>query len=70
MVGIDNSEQQLATARRPQKERRTKSAAERLLRSAFDIYRMRWPGDSGIEFHPSHADWIPILRAAGFEIEG
>jgi len=30
---------------------------------------MRWPGDSGIEFHPSHADWIPILRAAGFEIE-
>src|SRR6058998_2219256 len=50
-------------------EDETKPAPERLLRPAFGIYRMEWPGDSGIEFHLSHADWIRILRDAGFEIE-
>ena len=30
--------------------------------------RMQWPG-GGIEFHPSHGEWIRILRANGFEVE-
>ncbi|HZE19299.1 MAG TPA: methyltransferase domain-containing protein, partial [Candidatus Angelobacter sp.] len=50
-------------------EDETKPATDRLLRPAFDVYRMEWPGDSGIEFHLSHADWIRLLRDAGFEIE-
>ncbi len=29
---------------------------------------MRWPG-GGIEFHPSHGDWIRILRGSGFVVE-
>ena len=44
-------------------------ASERLLRPAFGIYRMEWPGDSGVEFHLSHGDWIRLLRGSGFEIE-
>jgi SAM-dependent methyltransferase len=47
----------------------TKPAAETLLRPAFGVYRMEWPGDSGVEFHLSHADWIRLLRDSGFEIE-
>ena len=50
-------------------EDETKSATDRLLRPAFGIYRVEWPGDSGIEFHLSHADWIRVLRGSGFEIE-
>jgi SAM-dependent methyltransferase len=45
------------------------AASECLLRPAFDMHRMEWPGDSGIEFHLSHGDWIRLLRASGFEIE-
>jgi len=44
-------------------------ATDRLLRPAFGMYRMEWPGDSGVEFHLSHADWVRLLRLSGFEIE-
>jgi len=44
-------------------------ASDRLLRPAFGMRRMEWPGDSGIEFHLSHGDWIRLLRGSGFEIE-
>ena len=27
-----------------------------------------WPG-GGAEFHPSHGDWIRLLRGSGFVIE-
>lgn len=40
-----------------------------LLRPAFGIYRMQWPGDWGVEFHLSHGDWIRLLRRNGFEVE-
>ena len=29
---------------------------------------MQWPG-GGIEFHPSHGEWVRQLRRAGFVIE-
>lgn len=45
------------------------AASDRLLRSAFDMYRFEWPPDPGVEFHLSHGDWIRLLRANGFEIE-
>ena len=50
-------------------EDETKPATEHLLRPAFGMYRVEWPGDSGVEFHLSHSDWIRLLREAGFEIE-
>jgi len=45
------------------------AATDRLLRSAFGMYRVEWPGDPGVEFHLSHGDWIRLLRRSGFEIE-
>jgi SAM-dependent methyltransferase len=45
------------------------AATERLLRSAFGMYRDEWPGNSGVEFHLSHGDWIRLLRRSGFEVE-
>lgn len=44
-------------------------ATDRLLRPAFGMYRIEWPGDIGVEFHLSHGDWIRLLRHSGFEIE-
>ena len=43
-------------------------AVDRLLRPQKGMSRMTWPG-GGIEFHPSHGDWIRILRRNGFVIE-
>ena len=45
------------------------AATDRLLRSAFGVFRVEWPGDPGVEFHLSHGDWIRLLRRSGFEIE-
>ena len=45
------------------------AAADRLLRPAFGMYRVEWPGDVGVEFHLSHGDWVRLLRASGFEVE-
>jgi SAM-dependent methyltransferase len=43
-------------------------AQERLQRPQRAMFRTEWPG-GGIEFHPSHGDWIRILRMNGFEVE-
>jgi SAM-dependent methyltransferase len=45
------------------------AATDRLLRPAFGVYRVEYPGDPGVEFHLSHGDWIRLLRRSGFEIE-
>src|SRR5262245_52372946 len=45
------------------------AASDRLLRPAFGMYRIEWPGDSSVEFHLSHGDWLRLLRRSGFEIE-
>ena len=42
-------------------------AGERLLRGQRDVARVRWPG-GGVEFHPSHGQWIATLRDSGFEV--
>jgi SAM-dependent methyltransferase len=44
------------------------NAEECLLRPQRGLYRVRWPG-GGIEFHPSHGEWIRVLRASGFVVE-
>lgn len=43
-------------------------AGDRLLRPQHGMARLQWPG-GGVEFHPSHGDWIRILRDCGFEVE-
>jgi SAM-dependent methyltransferase len=43
-------------------------AEERLLRGQRESYRVRWPG-GGVEFHPSHGDWIRLLRMHGFVVD-
>jgi SAM-dependent methyltransferase len=45
------------------------AATERLLRPAFGMYRVEWPGNPGVEFHLSHGDWIRLPRRSGFEVE-
>lgn len=45
------------------------AATNRLLRPAFDLSRIEWPGAHGVEFHLSHGEWIRLLRRVGFEIE-
>jgi SAM-dependent methyltransferase len=45
------------------------TAMARLLRRAFGMNRLEWPGDQGVEFHLSHGDWIRLLRRSGFEVE-
>ena len=43
--------------------------SETLQRPQFGAYRMHWPGETGIEYHLAHGDWIDMLRGSGFEIE-
>jgi SAM-dependent methyltransferase len=45
-------------------------AGERLLRPQFGMYRFEWPGEEGVEFHLPHGEWIRVLRANGFDVEG
>ncbi len=45
------------------------AATNALLRPAFGLHRIVWPGQSSVEFHLTHAEWIRVLRANGFEIE-
>jgi SAM-dependent methyltransferase len=39
-----------------------------LLRPLFGLYRTEWP--DATEFHLPHGEWIRLLRANGFEVEG
>ncbi len=45
------------------------AATNELLRPAFGMHRVVWPGQASVEFHLTHAEWIRVLRANGFEIE-
>lgn len=44
-------------------------AGTTLLRPYFGMHRTTWQGDSSVEFHLPHGEWIRLLRASGFEIE-
>jgi SAM-dependent methyltransferase len=47
------------------------AAEERLVRPQFDgLYRTEWPGELGVEYHPTHEEWIRLLRENGFDVEG
>jgi hypothetical protein len=38
------------------------------MRAQRNLRRVQWPG-GGVEFHPSHSDWINILRTNGFTVD-
>ena len=44
-------------------------AGEHLLRGPAELREIRWPG-GGVEHHPSHGEWIRVLRGHGFVVEG
>jgi SAM-dependent methyltransferase len=43
---------------------------DRLVRDQFRPAgaRTEWPDDVGVEFHPTHGEWIRVFREAGFEV--
>ncbi|HUP31967.1 MAG TPA: class I SAM-dependent methyltransferase [Gaiellaceae bacterium] len=41
---------------------------ETLQRPQFGMYRFEWPGETGVEFHLGHGDWVRLLRTHGFEL--
>ena len=41
---------------------------ERLFRPQFGLYRIEWP-EGGVNFHPSHGEWIGILYEHGLQVE-
>jgi len=43
-------------------------AGDRLLRGQRETYRIAWSG-GGVERHPSHGDWIGVLRRNGFVVD-
>lgn len=47
----------------------TGQAGERLLRPQFGMYRIEWPDSEGVEYDPTHGDWIRMLREHGFGVE-
>lgn len=44
------------------------AAEEHLQRAQRDFSRVHWSG-GGVEFHPSHGEWIEVLRANGFVVD-
>lgn len=45
-------------------------AQERLMRPQFEgLSTIEWPGEAGVEYHPTHGEWIGLLRDHGFEVE-
>ncbi len=42
---------------------------EQLQRSYFDLHRVSWPGDDGVEYQLGHGEWIALLCETGFAIE-
>jgi SAM-dependent methyltransferase len=40
-----------------------------LQRPYFDLHRLEWDENGGVEFQLTHGDWISVLRRNGFELE-
>ncbi|HKU38876.1 MAG TPA: methyltransferase domain-containing protein [Polyangiales bacterium] len=47
----------------------TSYAGTQLLHAQRELRRVQWTETGGVEFHPSHGDWLASLRASGFEVE-
>jgi SAM-dependent methyltransferase len=44
-------------------------ATTSLQRPYFGMHRQQWAGDTSVEFHIPHGEWIRLLRDNGFEVE-
>jgi SAM-dependent methyltransferase len=44
-------------------------ATNELVRPLRGLHRLEWPDDNSVNFALSHARWIEVLRASGFDIE-
>jgi SAM-dependent methyltransferase len=44
-------------------------ATESFQRPYFGMHRQQWEGDTSVEFHIPHGEWIRLLRENGFEID-
>ena len=44
-------------------------ATTTLQRPYFGLHRQEWKGDTSVEFHLPHGEWIRLLRENGFEVE-
>jgi ubiquinone/menaquinone biosynthesis C-methylase UbiE len=42
--------------------------SDRLVQPQFGMGRTTWTGETSVEFHPTHGDWIRMFTANGFEI--
>jgi ubiquinone/menaquinone biosynthesis C-methylase UbiE len=42
---------------------------EQLQRPYFEVHEVVWPGDDGVEYQLTHAEWIALLRDTGFVVE-
>jgi SAM-dependent methyltransferase len=40
-----------------------------LQRPYFGVHRVEWPGADSVEYQLTHAEWVALLRNAGFSIE-
>jgi SAM-dependent methyltransferase len=46
------------------------AVTERLLRPQFGgLGRVEWPGETGVEYHRAHGEWLALLHANGFTVE-
>lgn len=50
-------------------EQEDAAATTSLQRPMFGMHRQVWEGDTSVEFHIPHGEWIRLLRENGFEIE-
>jgi SAM-dependent methyltransferase len=46
------------------------NVGEHLNRDYFGMHRFEWPDDHSVEFHLGYGDWIRLLRANSFTVEG
>lgn len=44
-------------------------AYDRLLRDSFESSVREFPDDGVVEFHPTHGEWVQLLRECGFTLE-
>jgi SAM-dependent methyltransferase len=54
----------------PEDAREDTPATECLQRPYFGMHRFEWPDNESVNFGLGYGDWIRLLRANGFEVEG
>jgi SAM-dependent methyltransferase len=45
------------------------TVGQQLVRNYFSTYRVEFSDDEGVEFHPTYAHWVGLLRKSGFVLD-